>query len=231
MRSTSSLVYRLNKMNKTQYICDKKHTKENVEEISMDKKTDMILEELVQCSLSSDLVESCEKAWYNALMAKPDLIPADSDEGSLSSGCDSVGAATDERSVFMESISENVNEFISENKTDPDFKVGGIVMSRVSSYERLANRNPDLINYCGIKTHSKSMPLDHESVSLVPVGESNDNFSSLKIFKTRNPDPINNSTLESKLHNEEDETVSACSDESGFEEEELVSSVANVVLV
>ncbi|VEN52386.1 unnamed protein product [Callosobruchus maculatus] len=230
--STSSLVYRLNKMNKTRYICDKKQTKENVEEISMDKKTDMILEELVQCSLSSDLVESCEKAWYNALMAKPDLLPAESDEGSLSSGCDSVGAATDERSICMESISENINEFVSENKTDLDFKVGGIVMSRISNYERLASGSPDLINYCGIKMYSKRMPLDHhESVSLVPVGESNDNFSSLKIFKTRNPDPVNNSSFEDKLHNEEDETVSACSDESGFEEEELVSSVANIVLV
>ncbi|CAH1990358.1 unnamed protein product [Acanthoscelides obtectus] len=227
--STSSLVYRLNKMNTTQYICDRRQTKETVEEISMDKKTDMILEELVQCSLSSDLVESCEKAWYNAMMAKPDLIPTDSDESSLSSGCGSVSTVTDERSVCMESISESVNEYLPEKKTEPDFKVGGIVMSRVNSYEKLAN--PDLLNYCGIKLYNKRIPLDHhENVSLVPVGESNDNFSSLKIFKTKNTDSANRPTLEDR-HNEEDETVSACSDESGFEEEELVSSVASIVLV
>ncbi|KXZ75613.1 hypothetical protein TcasGA2_TC002099 [Tribolium castaneum] len=168
----------------------------------------MILEELVQNSLRNDLLESCERAWFNALGEKPDLVPPDSDEGSLSSGCESASTVT---SDLDQPVFPAISEEDEPKKTDLDFKVGGCVLARVRSFERVNA-------YCGLKI------LGNEEVSLVPVGESQADFSSLKVFKRRSLDTR-------ELCEEEGENESACSDESGYEEEEVNSSVANIVLV
>ncbi|XP_064212990.1 protein FAM43A [Tribolium castaneum] len=182
--------------------------REDDKELTLDEKSDMILEELVQNSLRNDLLESCERAWFNALGEKPDLVPPDSDEGSLSSGCESASTVT---SDLDQPVFPAISEEDEPKKTDLDFKVGGCVLARVRSFERVNA-------YCGLKI------LGNEEVSLVPVGESQADFSSLKVFKRRSLDTR-------ELCEEEGENESACSDESGYEEEEVNSSVANIVLV
>lgn len=209
-------------------------------EMALDVKSDMILEELVQNSLRNDLLESCERAWFNALTEKPDLIPPDSDEGSLSSGCESASTVTSEldQQVVFPTISEEFierdeKEVAKMNKTDIDFKVGGCVLARVRSFERV---NSDVLKYCGLNyshNNNKSL-LNTEEVSLIPVGESQADFSSLKVFKKRNS-VESNRDIGNYGEDQEEECEggdeSACSDESGYEEEELTSSVANIVLV
>lgn len=143
----------------------------------------------------------------------------DSDEGSLSSGCESSGSTT---ASDMEPMFDTIQE---EPKTDLDFKVGESVLSRVRSFEKLSN--PDILHYCSAYRGRKPF-LDHEEISLVPVGETQSDFSSLKVYKRRNSlDPVVGSSTE-RRSSEDDGNGS---DESGYEEEELVSSVANIVLV
>lgn len=198
-------------------ICDDPKKDEEVEP-SLDERSDMILEELVQSSLGNDLLESCERAWFNALGEKPDLIPPDSDEGSLSSGCESAASTVTsdlDQPTFPTISEEEVEEAKPKNKTDLDFKVGGCVLARARSFERV---NADILKCLG-----------GEEVSLIPVGESHADFSSLKVFKKRSlPETLMRFESEDR---EEGENDSACSDESGYEEEELTSSVANIVLV
>ncbi|CAG9813873.1 unnamed protein product [Phaedon cochleariae] len=153
------------------------------EELTADEKTNTILEELVQSSLSSDLVESCERAWFTALNQKPDLIPLDSDEGSLSSGCESASTATsDTDPIFPSTINEEQAAHPPEKHPKPkqpesvDFKLGCAVLNRVRSFEKIAN--PDLLKCCGMS--NKKGLVEHDEVSLVPVGESPSDFSSLK---------------------------------------------------
>lgn len=204
------------------------------ESLILDDKSDIILQELVQSTLSNDLLESCERAWFNALGQKPDLIPLDSDEGSLSSGCESTtSTATSEIEQPVFSTTDQTKEGHcddnkSEKKTDVDFKVGGTVLSRVRSFEMLSN--PDVIKYCCFNNNRKSI-IDQDEVSLIPVGESQSDFSSLKVYKKRSLSaPIGLQTSEGN-GSEEEENGSACSDESGYEEEDLASAVSNIVLV
>ncbi|CAH0556456.1 unnamed protein product [Brassicogethes aeneus] len=201
--------------------------------ISFDEKSDMILEELVQSSLSNDFLVSCERAWISALGETADCLPVDSDEGSLSSGCES--ASTVNSDAKQESAEESIVEAKPENKkTELDFKVGGSVLARVRSFERIANS--DILKYCGLNTNmysNKSM-LAHEEVSLIPIGESQTDFSSLKVFKKKNStervaNPFNVDEIDG--NGSEEENGSACSDESGYEEEEITSSVSNIILV
>ncbi|RZC33078.1 PID 2 domain containing protein [Asbolus verrucosus] len=215
---------------------------EDIMELTLDDKSDMILEELVQNSLRNDLLESCERAWFNALGEKPDLIPLDSDEGSLSSGCESASTVTSDldQPVFP-TISEEFMEAQDgekskpNKKTDLDFKVGGCVLSRVRSFERI---NSDILKYCGLNYNNNSSKsiLGTEEVSLIPVGESQADFSSLKVFKKKSTteqgkDVCCFESEERDAEGSEGENDSACSDESGYEEEEITSSVANIVLV
>ncbi|KAG5870571.1 hypothetical protein JTB14_029719 [Gonioctena quinquepunctata] len=195
-------------------------------------KTKVSFNNLEQSVLSNDLLESCERAWFNALNQKPDLIPPDSDEGSLSSGCESAGTATSEMDepVFSTMNNNEVQEKESEfqKKTDLDFRVGGTVLSVVRSFEKTAN--PDILKFCGMNNVKKRLLLEHGEVSLIPVGENQTDFSSLKVFKRRSiSDP--SYARSDACGYEEDENVSACSDESGYEEDELASSVGNIVLV
>lgn len=203
------------------------------ETLMLDDKSDIILQELVESTLSNDLLESCERAWFNALGQKPDLIPLDSDEGSLSSGCESTSSTVTsdiEQPVFPTIEEKNEvqdEENKTEKKTDLDFKVGETVLSRVRSFEKLSN--PDLIKFCGF--NNRKSILDQDEVSLIPVGESQSDFSSLKVYKKRNVTDRSGPQSNDGNGSEEEENGSACSDESGYEEEDVASSVSNIVLV
>lgn len=197
-----------------------------------EENTERILNELINNSMMNDLLESCEKAWSNA-MNKPDLIPLEGDENSLSSGCESTSTITGEHdTVIISHTSEEVedNELISNKRTELDFKVGDIVSSRLRVFEP---KNP---------THSLKFKVFNsnlygsnfvDEVSLVPVGETHSDFSSLKIFKKKTPCENFNDELHHELYSKssEDDTFSAYSDESGYEEEEMAGSVANIILV
>lgn len=207
-----------------------------MEDLTFDEKSDIILEELVQNSLRNDLLESCERAWFNALREKPDLIPHDSDEGSLSSGCESASTViSDIEQVIFPTINEVHEEETAKavygKKTDVDFIVENSMLSRVKGFEKISNT--DILKYCGLNSVYNNKPiLDQNEVSLIPVGENHSDFSSLKVYKKRS---MSDPTYVINIHNrndfEEEENVSACSDESGFEEDDLASSIGNIVLV
>ncbi|XP_022908112.1 uncharacterized protein [Onthophagus taurus] len=200
------------------------------EELSVDERSEMILNELIESSLQSDLIESCNvNGWLRTLSETPDLIPVDSDEGSLSSGCESASTVTSDSdqphfTTILEEETQNQqdDDKTMEKKTELDFKVGGsVVLPKVRSLERIVV-GTDLRMYCDIKLQS-------EEVSLVPVGESQQtDFSSLKVFKRKvqfEHDSI-------RYDDDEEEIGSACSDESGYDEDlECTSSVGNIVLV
>ncbi|KAJ8979523.1 hypothetical protein NQ317_004127 [Molorchus minor] len=230
-------------------ICDEKemlnrqikvHFSDDVANLALDERSDMILEELIQNSLRNDLLESCERAWYNALGGKPDLIPFESDEGSLSSGCESASTVMSdtEQPVFptineiIDEIHEQeVNTSLVERKTDLDFKVGESMLIRVRSQEK--NSHNEILKYCGLNSiYSNKAIMEQDEVSLIPVGESQTDFSSLKVYKRRG---ISQPSCVINIHDgngsEEDENSSACSDESGYEEDELASSVGSIVLL
>lgn len=183
---------------------------ETPEESLLDEKSELILAELAQNALKNDLIESCEQSWFTTRNGTPDLIPLDSDEGSLSSGCESASTVSDEKAEF-------------------DFKVGGSVTPRVcadvrSKYCMGLESAETPIKYC-----PPGLGLENEEVSLVPVGETQSDFSSLRVYKKR--------ACEAKAElfegeGSEEENGSACSDESGYEEAtDSLSSVSNVILV
>ncbi|KAK9752059.1 hypothetical protein QE152_g4535 [Popillia japonica] len=97
--------------------------------------------------------------------------------------------------------------------------------------------------YCGLRsTNLSTNILQNEEVSLVPVGESQTDFSSLKVFKKRLQNEQHQDSRDSKFlmnNNDEDcednydeESGSACSDESGYDEViDCSNSITKIVLV
>lgn len=194
----------------------------NDEDDLLDEKSNIILAQLAQDAMKNDLIESCERSWYRKSLEAPDLIPLtpDGDEGSLSSGCESVSTVTSEDSDKTEPYHQEESK---KRAPEIDFKVGGCVLSR------MLDPHADMRRHCSMKS-SLSL-LEQDEVSLIPVGESQCDFSSLKVYKKR-------ASLESATGNcgvevdEEEENGSACSDESGYEEPlDNVSSVSNVIMV
>lgn len=187
----------------------------------LDEKSNMILAQLAQDAMRNDLIESCERSWFRKRDETPDLIPLDSDEGSLSSGCESVSTVTSDSSEpSFPTISEE-NE--TKKKTELDFKIGGCVLSRVRDAE------PEVRRYSGLGL------LENDEVSLIPVGETQSDFSSLKVYKKRasleTGQNLGNCDCDDGEGSEE-ENGSACSDESGYDEAiDCMSSVSNVILV
>lgn len=188
----------------------------------LDEQSNRILEQLAQDAMRNDLIESCERSWFRKRDETPDLIPLDSDEGSLSSGCESVSTVTsDSDQPIFPTISEE-NE--AKKKTElVDFKIGGCVLSRVRDAE------PEVRRYSGLGL------LETDEVSLIPVGETQSDFSSLKVYKKRASleagQNLNNCECDDGEGSEE-ENGSACSDESGYDEAiDCMSSVSNVILV
>ncbi|XP_044752857.1 uncharacterized protein LOC123312476 [Coccinella septempunctata] len=218
-------------------ICHQPDITENLNDSikSNEAKTDLILDSLLENQMKNDLLESCERAWYSALGDKPDLIPPDSDEGSLSSGCESASTVNSEVDpVFFHAIEESSIPEEDETskpdkrKTELDFKVGCSVLARVRSFEsgstdslkcRIFNNN----------LYSNNIPANDE-VSLVPVGETHSDFSSLKVFKKKTMLP-KSLTIEPRDSKGEEDAASSYSDESGYEEEEPASPVANIISV
>lgn len=220
--------------------------------LTADERSEMILQELIEDSLRNDLIESCNvNGWLRGLSETPDLIPQlDSDESSLSSGCESASTVTSDLdpqtfSTILEEESPEEDDQIepeeTTRKTELDFKVGGSVLNRVKSLDRLGNR--DMRRYCGLRsTNLSTNILQNEEVSLVPVGESQTDFSSLKVFKKRLQNEQHQDSRDSKFlmnNNDEDcednydeESGSACSDESGYDEViDCSNSITKIVLV
>lgn len=242
-----------NKLDSCKYSdsCDNSNDKKKAAFLSADERSEMILQELIEDSLRNDLIESCNvNGWLRGLSETPDLIPpTDSDESSLSSGCESASTVTsdldqqpfstilEEESPLEEERLEDAQE-TTNKKTELDFKVGGSVLNRVKSLERLGNS--DIRRYCGSRSARLSTNiLQNDEVSLVPVGESQTDFSSLKVFKKKVQNEQHekeaikyNSNEQSERNYEEEDTGSACSDESGYDEViDCSSSIQNVISV
>lgn len=206
--------------------------KETIIEESEDERSTRILEEIVAESLAQEKEDNIDLSWFRRGDLTTNLIPLDSDEGSLSSGCESSSTVTSEESPQNLHTSQISSEEALK-KTEPDFKVGGTVLSRVTSLERLTNC-ADVRKYCNLK-HSlrvtQEIP-DTEEVSLIPVGEQHTDFSSLKVYKKRSVDfdrgfdhvDGNFDHTNGKFDHtdggsgSEGENDSACSDESGYSE-------------
>ncbi|XP_017784797.1 PREDICTED: uncharacterized protein LOC108568307 [Nicrophorus vespilloides] len=198
---------------KTIFPIDESEADEKMFEYSMDDRSELILGKLVEDTFASDLLESCNMGNWLRNYEKPD------DEGSLSSGCESASTVTsDNDQPGFTVILEELDEESENKKAELDFKVGGCVLSRVKSFEKTGK-------YCTLNNNL----LEPDEVSLIPVGESHPDFSSLKVFKKR-------CSLTDRPFDEEEgseeENGSACSDESGYDEViDCASSVANIVLV
>lgn len=194
-----------------------------------EESNELLLEKLVEDTFASDLLESCNMNGWLRNYENPD------DEGSLSSGCESASTVTsDLDQQTFNTILETDEESSGDpqpplKKTELEFKVGGCVLSRVKPFE-----STDIRKYCGLKTTiNNNTILESEEVSLIPVGETQPDFSSLKVYKKRCMSEPGRSYQEEEP-DEEEENGSACSDESGYEEAEAIdcaSSVANIVLV
>lgn len=201
---------------------------EELPEETADEKSNRILEELA----SENEPKEDDLSWFRRSDIPAD-IPLDSDEGSLSSGCESSSTfnSTEEQSPTEET-----------SKPEPEFKVGGTVLS---SIDRLTNCT-DVRKYCGLKHHLRMLQEipDAEEVSLIPVGEVQSDFSSLKVFKKRSVSDMEKDscifdcTSANHDNNERDEAGSACSDESGYDEliecsnnDDSPSPISKIVLV
>lgn len=194
-------------------------THEPIIEETVDERSNRILEELVAETLhhNSEKDDNIDLSWFRRSDLTTDLIPLDSDEGSLSSGCESAASTVASEAEPPQSATSEENR-----KTEPDFKVGGAVLSRVTGLERLANC-ADVRKYCKLN-HSlrvtQEVP-DAEEVSLIPVGESQTDFSSLKVYKKRSVEldrSFGHVDGNDAGSGSEGEADSACSDESGYSE-------------
>nr|XP_023027383.1 uncharacterized protein LOC111515389 [Leptinotarsa decemlineata] len=203
-------------------VLDRNEVGENGSDLNKNE-SDAILEQLKQGSLSNDLLESCERAWFNALNQEPD-----SDKKPLSSYESANIALSDLEQPVFQTIKMQADTEIRLGKTiNVDFKVGGCLSSRGFTFEKIDNS--DILNFCELKSLSKPSSLGSEDVSLIPVGENQPDFNSLTVFKRRSlSDPC---FVGRDSCTYDDENSGACSDESGFEEEELANSVGNIVLV
>ncbi|KAF5271344.1 hypothetical protein FQA39_LY08142 [Lamprigera yunnana] len=213
--------------------------------LTVDEKSNLILESLAQESLSSELVESCNDNWFGNLRIATNFVTIDSDEGSLSSGCESASTVTSDMeqahfSTIEETQEENLVTIVNTestnldnvNKIESDFKVGGLVLSRGRSLEKL--NGADYPKFYGLNTSLSTSNIINEEVSLVPVGESHADFSSLRVYKKRS---ISDSGLNTNCYfmdthlTTEDNEEENVKDEGYDEIIDCTSSVGNIVLV
>lgn len=217
--------------------------------LTVDEKSNLILETLAQESLSSELLESCndncERNWFGNLRIATNFITIDSDEGSLSSGCESASTVTSdiEQATFStieetqeENSTHSVNsEYLNlENvhRIDSEFKVGGLVSNRGKNLEKLPGA--DYSKFYGLNTSLSTSSIINEEVSLVPVGESHADFSSLKVYKKRS---YSDSGLNVNIYSMDTHLTTETSEEENVQDEgydeviDCTSSVANIVLV
>ncbi|KAK5646224.1 hypothetical protein RI129_004688 [Pyrocoelia pectoralis] len=213
-------------------------------ELSVDEKSNLILEELAQESLSNEFVESCndtlERNWFGNLTIATNFAIIDSDEGSLSSGCESASTVTSEieQSTFaatekaQEDINLNSETSNLEHRVDSDFKVGGILLSRGRSLEKLPG--VDYPKFYGLNSSLSTSNIVNEEVSLVPVGESQTDFSSLKVYKKKSS---SDSGLNVNIYSVDTRFTTESNDEENVQDEgydeviDCASSISNIVLV
>lgn len=204
-------------------------------------------------SLQTEIMNACNvNGWLRSISENQDLVPVDGDDGSLSSGCESASTATSDLdqvpfTTIIEDEEETCNVEIVEDKpvdnkkTELDFKVGSCVLNHIKHFEKFSGG--DIRKFCGLRTLNSNV-LGNDEVSLVPLGEMETDFSSLKVFKKRsNSEPghtniskfnlVDDIKIENENNGQEDEeNGSACSDESGYDEViDCANSIANVVLV
>lgn len=234
------------------------------DQLSIDVQSELILQELADESL---MLDTCEMNTWLRNLENANV----SDDGSLSSGCESASTVTSdlEQGSTSQSTDSSREEQSQPNvtthaepqitsthiteptKTELDFKIGESVLSRVRSFERISNGN--IRKFCGMKScllnnnnnnnNISHNILDCDEVSLIPVGESHADFSSLKVFKKRCLSEADKEVIIIKLDEtedcdasvedeEEEESGSACSDESGYDEViDCTTSISNIVLV
>lgn len=205
-------------------------------ELDVDAKSNLILETLLNESLNNKIGE---RNWFSNLRDGKELVSLDSDEGSLSSGCESASTVTSDlehthfttiAEVLEEPPSsancENVPEpqTVATKKIECDFKLGTFaLLNKVRSLEKLKNNNTSL--------SSSNILIDE--VSLIPVGESQSDFSSLKVYKRRciSDSGLNVYSIDSSNQDENYEDEENARDEGYDEVIDCASSVSNIVLV
>ncbi|KAF5295058.1 hypothetical protein FQR65_LT10611 [Abscondita terminalis] len=214
--------------------------------LSVDEKSSLILETLAQESFSSELLDSCndtcERNWFGNLRIATNFAPVDSDEGSLSSGCESASTVTSdiEQTAFStieeaqedSAVSNTTSEYENVSRIDSDFKVGGLVLNRGRSLEKLSGA--DYPKFYGLNTSLSTSNIINEEVSLVPVGESYADFSSLKVYKKRSHSDsgLNGGTYLMETHLTTETSEEENIQDEGYDEViDCTSSVANIVLV
>ncbi|KAB0800568.1 hypothetical protein PPYR_06308 [Photinus pyralis] len=211
-------------------------------DLSVDEKSNRILEQLAQESLSNEFVESCndtlERNWFGNLTIATNFTTIDSDEGSLSSGCESASTVTSEieQSSFSTTEKEqdesNAETSNLEYRMDSDFKVGGILLSRGRSLEKLTG--VEYPKFYGLNSSLSTSNIMNEEVSLVPVGESQTDFSSLKVYKKRS---CSDSGLNVNIYSVDTHLTTETNDEENVQDEgydeviDCASSISNIVLV
>lgn len=216
-------------------------------DLNIDEKSNLVLEALVQESMSNELIESCtERIWFRNLRTGMDLLPLDSDEGSLSSGCESASTVTsDSEQTLITTIEEIQEEGVPSNaedltqscdsenrKTEHDFKVGGCVLTQVRSFERLTGI--EISRFCGLNSSLSTSNILNEEVSLIPVGESQTDFSSLKVYKRRSNSESGLNIIDycsKSLQMDNSEEEENTQDEGYDEVIDCASSVSNIVLI
>lgn len=72
------------------------------------------------------------------------------------------------------------NENESDKMKDLDFKIGGVVLPPIKNFEKIPSIDHNFIN-----PYITKGLLEQEQVSLIPVGESQSDFSSLKVYKKK----------------------------------------------
>ncbi|KAF7273259.1 hypothetical protein GWI33_014024 [Rhynchophorus ferrugineus] len=123
------------------------------------------------------------------------------------------------------------------NKTDKwtelDFKIGGTVLTTVKSIEKLPS-----IDLKVVGPFVNKCLLGQDEVSLIPVGETETDFSSLKVYKKRNVSECGKDVLVYSIFHSGDMTQNEKEDESqitnletNIYEDELSSRIDNIVMV
>ncbi|XP_025835257.1 uncharacterized protein LOC112905976 [Agrilus planipennis] len=224
------------------------NAKDQLEEL---EKNILVLGNLLHDSLTKELMESCEekceRTWFTNFN-ETDILPVDSDEGSLSSGCETSSTVTSEAEPAHFSTIIEVEEdkiVYSEDdynknciKTELDFKVGGSVSNCVRSFDQLTDTN--IRKYCWMNSVNNNGVgsggiLNNDQVSLIPLGECHADFSSLKVFKRRHSDNAisENGLYEIRINGDDKEDDKTCDyNDEGYDEAlDSPNSVTNVVLI
>ncbi|XP_030748224.1 uncharacterized protein LOC115876554 [Sitophilus oryzae] len=120
-----------------------------------------------------------------------------------------------------------------DKRTELDFKIGGTVLPTVKSLEKLQT-----IDLKVVGPYVNKCLLGQEEVSLIPVGETETDFSSLKVYKKRSMSECGKDLLMYSIfhssdvaQNEKDDEARSTSSESSLYEDDLSSKIDHIVMV